>query len=255
MPCRLSLALGALLFPAAAHAQEPPVLDDSSIKALAEMLRGALLQFLPSPLYEASPGWGQTKEVAVGVKWQGKGLSVHPEVSRAPRNHGVWRKVKVTALDPQESLAFELRSVRQAEPLKLTFTAELALNVRAEAERQKWEAGVRISSSSLQARVRLHLTLDCVAEARIEATDAVLPDMIFRLRVVRADLQYDNLVVEHVAGIGGTGARLLGEAVRGGIHRFHPSLERGLLARADAAIVRAGDTREVRVSLGKLLQK
>jgi hypothetical protein len=257
MITRPLVVLGALvlLVPTLGRSQPPPLLDADSAKTLADSFRGALLQLLPSPLYEGSPGWGHTKDVTVGVKWVGQGLRVHPEAIRSSRNHGVWRKVRVTALDPQGSLAFDLRDLRQTETQKLAFTSSLALNVRADIERQKWEAGVRLSSSSLQARLRLLLTLDCEAEARFEATDALLPDAIFRLRVVRADLQYDNLVVEHVAGVGGTGARLLGEAVRGGIHRFHPGLERDLLARADAAIVRAGDTREVRVSLSKLLKK
>ena len=72
------------------------------------------------------------------------------------------------------------------------------------------------------------------------------------MRVTRADAGYDNLVVEHINGIGGSAARLMGEALRGGLKQFKPSIERDLLARVDAAIVRAADTREVRIGLSRL---
>jgi hypothetical protein len=232
-----------------------PLLDAGSPDALAGVLRGALVKLLPAPLYEASPGWGQTREVASGVRWRGQGLQVHPEVARSPKNDGTWRKVRVTADNLRDSLVLDLRDVRQPDPLHLTFTVFLSADLNAEIERQRWEAGVRLSSASVRARLRARLRLDCEAEARLEAGDSFLPDAVFRLHVARAELSYDNLVVEHVAGVGGTAARLVGEAFRGGVRRFDPAVERGLLERADAAIVRAGDTHEVRVSLGRVLQK
>ena len=48
---------------------------------------------------------------------------------------------------------------------------------------------------------------------------------------------------------------LVRQAVRGGLHRWHPALERDLLAKANAAIEKAADTKEVRVSLAELLKK
>jgi hypothetical protein len=73
--------------------------------------------------------------------------------------------------------------------------------------------------------------------------------------VLQADLNYDHLVVEHMAGVGGDAAKVLGEAVYATVRGLRPSLERNLLAKANAAIVKAGDTREVRVSLLSLLGK
>ncbi|HZT80272.1 MAG TPA: hypothetical protein VFA26_08625, partial [Gemmataceae bacterium] len=74
-------------------------------------------------------------------------------------------------------------------------------------------------------------------------------------RATKADLRYDNLVVEHVAGVGGELAKLIGDAFHGGLTQWRPALERELLARADAAIVRAADTKEVRVNLAGLFAK
>ena len=117
-----------------------------------------------------------------------------------------------------------------------------------------WESGIRLYSGSLRARMRVHLHLDCEVTVRLEPSKTFLPDAVFRLRVVKANLSYDQLVVEHIAGIGGSGAKLLGEAVHGALKQWHPSLERDLLAKANAAIVKAGDTREVKLSLASLLK-
>jgi hypothetical protein len=253
-----------LLFGAAGWASSPapeeaqpaggmPALDPKALNSLAAALRAALIPVIPNPLYEASPGWGQTREIATGLHWSGRGTHLRAEVTRSPRSDGLWRKIRLTALNLPNTFDFDVRNVHETESLRLGFTVSAALDVRAEMEQQRWQAGVRLYSTSLTARLRVKLKVDCEAEARLDFKDAALPDAVFRLHIIRADVGYDNLVVEHAAGVGGTAARWLGETVRSGVHRFDPALERGLLERAGAAIVRAGEAREVRVSLSRLL--
>ena len=86
----------------------------------------------------------------------------------------------------------------------------------------------------------------------MEPKENGLPDLVFRLRVVKSEVAYDDLVVEHVPGLGGDAAKLLGEAVRASIKHWHPGLERKLLEKANHAILKGGDSKEVRVSLSKL---
>ena len=90
---------------------------------------------------------------------------------------------------------------------------------------------------------------------RFESGKSFLPDVVVRMRVVKATVKYDDLNVDHIAGLGGSAARVLGDAVHDVVKTIRPSLEEGLLARANAAIVKAADTREVRLSLGKIVTK
>src|SRR5262249_4897420 len=135
------------------------------------------------------------------------------------------------------------------------FTLFLSFDSRVDYTHQKWDKGAKLWDSSVQARMRVKLTLNCEITTRLEPGGSVLPDAIFRFRVTKADLQYDHLIVEHIAGIGGTGAKLLGDAAPRMIHDMKPNLERDLLAKADAAIVKAGDTKEVRVRVSDLFKK
>ncbi len=216
----------------------PAALTGGSTDALAGAIRGYLVQSLPNPLYESWPGWGTTK------KRGGK-----------PVKQGRWKHIRVTALTPADTLVFDLRNVQNPEPGRLTFTVFLSLDARGEYEMQRWESGIRLRTADIRARCRLRATLQCEAVFRLESGSLLLPQAVVRFRVVRSDLKYDNFVTEHIAGFGGDVAEVLGDALVGSMKKWHPSLERDLLARANAAIEKAADTKEVRISLQELLKK
>jgi hypothetical protein len=229
-------------------------LGGGSIDALAGTLRGFVVKALPTPLYEDTRHWGLQKPVRE-VKWRGQGFHVHPEKVDVRKNDGRWWKVRVTAERLADTLILDLRDVRQTEPGRMTFTTFISFDTHVEFDRQTWHTGKRTYSGSIRARLRVKLTLRCEATARLDAGGGLLPDALFRLRVLQAESGYDNFVVEHIAGLGGEAAKLLGDAARGSVKQWRPSMERELLAKANAALIKAGDTKEVRVSLSKLLGK
>jgi hypothetical protein len=231
---------------AVAHAGPPkpdpatllPALAGGSKDSLVGSLRGYLLHALPNPLYETDPS-----------------KSHKARKTRSARKQGIWRTVRIMAVNPSDNLIVDLRNVTSPEAGKLAFGVFLALDVRIDYHRQLWDAGIKLYDGSVRARARLKVTLDCEAITRLETNGLLLPDVVFRLRVTRANVQLENVVVEHIAGVGGNAAKLIGDSLRSSLHRLHPSLERDLLARAGAAIVKAGDTKEVRIGLTQLLKK
>jgi hypothetical protein len=229
------------------------LLDPNSAPALAGNLRSFLLASLPEPLFEDAKHWGLQAPVRK-LKWRGQGLRVHPEVQEVLENDGDWWKVRVTASNPKDTLIVDLREVQHPEPGRMTFTAFVALDAHVDYDRQNWRAGTRLHSASTRARMRLKLTLRCEATGRLEGK-GLLPDVVVRLRVVGSDVRYENFVVEHVAGLGGEAAKLLGSAAHASIEQWHPSMERHLIAKANAAIFKAADTKEIRVGLASLLGK
>jgi hypothetical protein len=229
-------------------------LGGGSVDALAGSLRGFLVKAMPTSLYEDTRHWGLQKSVSE-VKWRGQGIHVHPEKINVMKNDGRWWKVRVVADRLPDTLVFDLRNAHIVEPGRMTFTAFISFDTNAEYDRQTWHSGRRTYSGSIRARLRIKLTLHCEATAQLDGSGGLLPDAVFRLRVLQAESGYDNLVVEHIAGVGGEAAKLIGDAAHGSIKQWRPSMEHDLLAKANAAIVKAGDTKEVRVSLSKLLAK
>jgi len=228
-----------------------PLLSAGSPDALAGTIRGILIQSMPNPLYENWPNWGNTSRVARGVKWKG----ITPELIYIPKNDGKWRHLKVTADNPAQSLVFDIREMQQPELGRMTFTVFLAFDANLVYDQQNWEGGIKLYDGSARARFHVKATLSCEAIFRVESGSLLLPEAVLRLHVVHADVGYDRFVMEHVAGVGGEAAKILGDAIKGGMHKWHPSLEHDLLAKANKAIEKAADTKEVRVSVFELLKK
>ncbi len=235
-----------------ASAQLPLAVNGDSA-ALAAQLRAMLLEHMPPILYEDHRNWDQQKLVTRGIEW--KGHNPIPQKQKSHKNHGVWRRVQFTAINPQHSLLLAIRDMRQDGPERKTFTTAVALETRVEVEQQNWRNGVRLYSGSFKARLRVQATLLCEVTTRLEKGAGFVPDVVFRMRVLAASVGYDNFVTEHVAGVGGELAEWLGDAGHGLMHHLKPSIERHLLEKANAAIVRAADTKEVRISLAKWFAK
>ncbi|OAI46238.1 hypothetical protein AYO44_11705 [Planctomycetaceae bacterium SCGC AG-212-F19] len=223
------------------------LLAPGSSDALAGSIRGYLVQNMPNPLYETWPNWGHTSN-ARGIRALGPG-------PHSPKNDGKWKHIRVTADNPGNSLVFDIRNMQQAEPGRITFDVFLAMDARMEYDQQNWQNGVRLWSGGARAKFRAKATLACEVTFRVETGDLLLPEAVVHFRVVRADVGYEKFDLEHINGIGGDLAELIGDALHGGLKRFHPSLERDLLAKANAAIEKAADTKEVRVTLTELLKK
>jgi hypothetical protein len=250
----VSLAALALLAPAVrAQAPQPggvalPFINTGSTDALAGILRGELVRQLPETLFDVAPNWGKTTLVR-RVHYHGKGLKIRREVTHEPKNDGTWQHIRFNTVNLANSLILDIRDLQFHDGGRITFGVFVAFDGRVRHDLQHWEHGIRLYSGSTQARMRILLLLHCEVTYRFEANDTLVPDAVVRLHVVRADLRYDNLVVEHIAGVGGDLAKLLGSGAKNGLHYFHPHLEPELLAKGNAAIVKAADTRDVRLSL------
>jgi hypothetical protein len=244
-----SFAGGPERLPAVAGSAVPE--SSLSTEKLAANLRELLIQELPDPLFEEQPGWGRTASAVTGLKWKGKGLQGHPEVMHEDRNQGTWRKIRVSAIDLPKSLILEIHNVRKLDQGRTQFDTSVAFNAHIDATQQNWAKGIKLYDGSLRARFRVKMALQCEVTSRVESKGTLLPDVIFRLRVTQADINYDHFVTEHIAGLGGDGARLLGDALQ---KALRPWLQKRVLPKADSAIVKAADTREVRLSLASILK-
>src|SRR5205085_10577946 len=124
------------------------------------------------------------------------------------KNDGKWKKVRVTTQDLPRTLVVNITDLQAPDADRQTFKVFLAFQAGVEYEHQHWDLGVRLWSGSIRARVQLKIALECENVIRVEEGKGLLPDVVFRLRVTKADARYDNLVVEHIAGVGGSAARL-----------------------------------------------
>lgn len=218
------------LLVASVTAAAPPDRTPANLEA---SLRDLLLQSLPAPLFEDTKHWGRKARGPLGKQ----------------KNDGRWWKLRIDPRDPARTLVVLVRDVKQVGTGRKTFNLRVSMPAVIQFEQQVWKYGLRLYSGSTRARAWLHLVLVCEVTTRLENKGGLLPDLVVRMRVLKSDFRYNDLVVEHTAGVGGDGARLLGEGVIETVKRIRPSLERNLFEKANAAILKAGDSRDVRISL------
>jgi len=228
--------------------------DTPTGEELASIMKGLLKSALPSPLVQQEFNWGHQRKFANGITWKKDGILRVPRVQQKMKNDGTWRKIKIEAVDPEKTLSVNVFSVQNPEKGKITFLVLLSLQTRITFNQQLWAAGTRVFSGETRARCKPTLLLSCESTTRTVKNDSFFPDVVFRMRVTHAKLSYDNLVIEHTAGIGGDGAKILGETIVEFVKDIRPSLEKNMLEKANKAIVKAGDTKEVKLSLSKLLE-
>lgn len=274
-PCRLAVAVlsAAPVGCATSRPDNPPVIsghtaitaraaaptfdrpDPDDVKALQRTIRDLLLKNLPDPAVQSVTDWGKQKEGTVRVNLRRDGLRLRTEPVRGMRNDGHWRRTSVRVTNPQQTLAVGITDAAYPEPGRATFTAMIGTDCALKFEQQLWRKGVRLYSGETRGRCRAAVRLACEVTSRTEPKPGnLLPDVVFRVRVTDAQLFYENLVIEHTAGVGGDAAKLIGDKVIDVVKKAKPDLERDLLAKANAAIVKAADTKNVRVSFEGLLK-
>lgn len=249
-----------LSFPAFAQttppvkATAPPADKGPDTKHLSDDLRALLLANLPDPLVQTNHHWGEQKEVAIGLKWERKGVvRFRPEVMKDVKNDGHWERVTVEAVEPAKTLKLTVSNVR-TEAGKTLFDAVVHTDVKLKYEQQQWAMGKRMYAGETRAKCSTGVTMTVEVTSRTEPTPgSLLPTLVLRVRVTEAKLSYWDLECEHTLGMDGPAAKALGKAVHEVLKKMKPDVEKDLLAKANAAVVKAADTKEVKVELGKLL--
>ncbi len=245
---RCTVLLVGLVLSGSAQASEP-----GPSETLALTLRSLALAQMPRPLYDKRFDWGEQKWTANGLTWRPARVLLRPKLQKKPKNHGVWRHVRVEAINPAQTFLLSLHRVHSPQPGTSTFELWVACDIRIHYEQQNWRSGVRLFSGSTRAKCKIVAQLFCESTARLDARDGqLIPDLVFRIRVTRANVRYSGLDFDHVLGLGGDGADRLGRGLMHFLDRFRPNYEQDLLAKANAAIVKAADSKEVRLQLAKL---
>jgi hypothetical protein len=223
--------------PETAPAAAPAKPESSEVRALEKSLRELLVKNLPDPIVKSEQGWGHQKEALKNL-----------------RNDGTWRRVSIRVPNP-DSIALGIQDAAFPEPGRTTFTAMIGADCDLKFEQQIWRNGIRLYSGETRGRCHAAVMLKCEVVSRTEPKPgSFVPDLVFRVKVTDAQLFYDKLVVEHTAGLGGNAAKVLGEMFLSTVKQSRPDVERDLLKKANAAIVKAADTKEIRLSFDSLLK-
>jgi hypothetical protein len=225
------------------------------VAQISKLMRDMGLQHMPTPLVKANDGWGKQKEYAVGKIILRDPKRVSPDLPREMVNDGLWRRFTVSARDPEKTFGVGITElVRPAED-KMLVTINVALEIDFKMEQQLWKRGIKLYSGETRGHCKTAVQLKATVDHKTEfKPGSFVPDVVLKITTTDAKIFYDDLVIDHTAGFDGEDAKAIGDMLIDFIKTAVPGLEKELLERGNAAIVKAAGTREVRLELDKLMK-
>jgi hypothetical protein len=236
----------------------PKMLDQpkpEEVAAITKLMRKMALQKMPDPLVKANDGWGKQKEYAMGRVMLRNVNRLPPEAPRVVVNDGLWRRFTVSARDPEKTLAIGITELVRPTPDKMLVMINVAMDINFRMEQQLWKRGHMLYSGETRGHCKSAVQLKATVVHKTEfKPGSFVPDVALKITTTDAKLFYDKLVIDHTAGIDGPDAQALADAVIDLVKSVMPNLERDLIEKGNAAIVKAAGTREVRLELDKLMK-
>lgn len=221
------------------------------VAALQSALKTTMLLAMPDPMVQGKEKWGHQEQTVSGLKWSGK-----PEFSYQNRNHGTWRKYEVELRQPHEShLRLRLDEVKITGNNQMSFVVYLDADVNFEVTQENWNHGIRLFHGTVRGQAVMQIKLLCTSRLEIDTDAKGLPALKYRLKTERAKASYVDLKVKHLAGIGGSAAKWIGDWSVDAMNQLKPSIERKLIDKLSAKLVKAADTKEIQVSLSGIERK
>jgi hypothetical protein len=239
----------------APHAKKAaPKTDPAEAAALTRVLRDLAKKYIPDPLSKSSQNWGKQTAVTVVRRYR-DGLRFYSEAVQELRNDGHWKRTTLRVPEP-DKIALAVTELTHPTPGKVLATvAVVAERVDVKFEQQLWRNGRRLYGGETRAHCKGGLLVKAEVVSKTEFKDgSLLPEVTLKLRLTDADVFYENLVVDHTAGLDGDAAVAVGDLLIDLAKAVKPDVEKELRDKAEAAVVKAVGVREFRLELDRLLQ-
>jgi hypothetical protein len=208
-------ALACAVLPrAAARAQSAVVAaqPDQGRAELEQMVARLIHRAIPLE-YEKKKDWGATKEIAVGMRVEGKPFHYHYTPRTKAVNHGVWKHYRVRIIDPQKDLAVSVTNLRPLAGGRVGCTLQVDANIDVWARAKTYEYGVHLVSLEMEGDARVRLIVDGELGVRLQPTDR-LPSVALDPLAKSARLVFDEFHVRRVSEARGPIVQELSGSVR-----------------------------------------
>ncbi len=203
------------------------------LDAFQELVRQVVLEEL-KPEYTSQHDWGKQKEVG-GVKLRGKWYAPRLEKTEKAENDGLWQRMVVTLVEPDENLSMRVEQAGAAPDGRVALVLTVQARLSGKGQFERWQRGVKLFDVSAESESTVLARIEC--ELGIHREPGTLVDDIVLDPVVTAiHLQLVDLDVRRVGKLGHDVARELGNALRPTIAHELARREPKIVAKANASI-------------------
>ena len=199
---------------AAEPAQSPPAAAVGGVapEAVAQAVARLITDAIPRD-YERSKDWGRTKRITTGVRSSGNFFEFDIHRRKTEVNHGVWKRYRVTLVDPDEHLDVRIDDLRSAGPGRIACTLFVTAKLHGWARAKVYNRGVHLIALEAECDTAVRLWLD--VEVAIEsAPSSYLVGLAIWPQVTAARLKLDDFRLTRVSDVKGPLVRELGDGLR-----------------------------------------
>jgi hypothetical protein len=164
--------------------------------------------------FEGKKDWGKTKKVTTGLRSEGNFFRFDIHSKRSEVNDGVWKKYRVTLVDPDKNLELRIDNMHRLDSGKYVLTLFVAAKVHGWARAVVYEHGVHVISLEAEGDTAIRLWVD--AEVGVESVESstIIPGVGLRPVVTDARLKFDDFKLTRISDVRGVVAKELGDLLR-----------------------------------------
>ena len=182
-----------------------------------QMIQGMALLLLPDT-YTDDDDWGGKKKIQSGLNVELKGLKIDTSRRWKEVNHGVWKRVDASLVDPKNHFQLKIDLLPRQEKGVPRYRVNAKLRLRAAGRQQRWTLGQKLYSISADVVADLEFNADLYFESKVTNSEdgsklRVLP------QIERADVQLVGFNLRRVSHAKGGPVREFGHSIESIIRR------------------------------------
>jgi len=221
--------------------------DPASREALSLAVRGILAECLPEK-FEIKDDWGDQKARFSQLKVHRDGLKLNFETRTKEVNHGLWKRVDVTPVEPEKQLAFKIVSAKNTGPQSFAFQLFASSPLRVDARIERWRTGVKMLNFSTEAQAQVEMVLDGTLNFDFTQVDGKHV-LVLAPKATTVDLRLVDLDIQRISKAAGPLVRELGDLVDHPVDNFLDRYEGKITEKLNAAIAKRPEKFRVELKL------
>ncbi len=196
----------------ASHLPVPAAADTAVTSELALAFTDLIRDAIPDK-YAREKDWGRTKRITTGLRAEGSGLRWRLTRRKKHVPHGVWKRYRVSLIEPEQNLRLRIENLRNVGPGRAAMSLLLSTKLHGWAQAKIYNRGIHVVAITGEADTRVDLKLDCEVAIRMESNE-LLPDIVVEPVVHDARVKLHGFRLQRLGELRGPVAKELSSGLR-----------------------------------------
>jgi hypothetical protein len=187
--------------------------DSVAPEVVSQIVARLIAEAIPRE-YERSKDWGRTRHITTGVRSSGNFFDFDIHRRKSPVNHGVWKKYRVTLVEPEKNLVVRIENLRTIAPGRVAYTLLVTAKLHGWARAKVYDRGIHLIAVEAEGSSTVRLALDTEIAIESVAKKSYLPGIAIRPVVTAAKLHLDDFRLTRISDLRGGLAHEIGDALK-----------------------------------------